>query len=368
MPANSLSNLKPKRILVITQRYLGDTLLITPLIHSLKQAYEDVKIDVLLPHSNIGILQGNPDIAHLITFPKPLTLKSFTKLLWSLYRQYDLAISLQTSDRTILCSSVAGKISLGFVETEWRKNWWKKWLISDFLIFGQQHAILENLRFCKLLDIKPRYSLIPPQSTLSQNFVANSAYAVLHIMPQWRYKQWHNQGWLEVIDYLAARGLEIVISGGNQTDELAFLDTLITASKQTVINLAGKLSLPELSETIRHAKIFIGPDTGITHLAAATGIPVVAIFGPTDPEKWAPWPRGYHSSAQPFHRQGIQSVNNVTIIQNPEKRECIPCQGEGCDRHRQSHSSCLDELTPHIVIDAIVGILDSAPKNTNLTS
>ena len=360
MLANSLSNLKPKRILVITQRYLGDTLLITPLIHSLREAYADTKIDVLLPYSNTGMLRGNPDIAQLLTFPKPHSSLSFIRLLSSVYRQYDLAISLQSSDRTTLCAIVAGKISLGFVETESLKNWWKRILLSRFLVFGQQHAVLENLRFCELLGIKPHYSLTPPKTIQPSNSVGSSAYAVLHIMPQWRYKQWHIQGWLDVIDYLISRGLDVVITGSDQSAELAFLDSLIDASEHTVINMAGKLSLAELSDTISHAKIFVGPDTGITHLAAATGTFVIALFGPTDPQRWAPWPKAYNLPTTPFRSKGIQSVNNVTLLQSTRERDCIPCQGEGCDRNQQSHSECLDELDSHTVTEAIKRILNSS--------
>lgn len=357
MFANSLSNLKPKRVLVITQRYLGDTLLITPLIRSLKEGYPDAKIDVLLPNSNIGMLQGNPDIAHLLTFPKPSNLWRSIKFLSSVYKQYDLAISLQTSDRTTLCAIAAGRISLGFIDAESRKNWWKRALLSRALVFGQQHAVLENLRFCEILGIVTCYSLVPPQPLAPAKLVSTSPYAVLHIMPQWRYKQWHIQGWLDVIDNLVQRGLNIVLSGSNQTAEQAFLESVMSASRHAMINMAGKLSLAELSETIRHARIFIGPDTGITHLAAATGAHVIAIFGPTDPQKWAPWPSRYNLSSAPFRSRGIQTVNNVTLLQNPRERNCIPCQGEGCDRNQMSHSECLDDLESHIVIDMIERIL-----------
>lgn len=358
MLANSLSNLKPKRILVITQRYLGDTLLITPLIHSLKEAYADAKIDVLLPHSNIGMLQGNPDVEQFISFPKPSNFSTFIRLLSSVYRQYDLAISLQSSDRTTLCAITAGKISLGFVETQTGKNWWKKILLSRFLVFGQHHAVIENLRFCELLGIKKSFSLIPPQTSQPAKTFNSDRYAVLHIMPQWRYKQWHIQGWLDVIDYLVQRDLEVILSGSDQAVELAFLDSVITASKHPVLNLAGKLSLAELTDTIRHAKIFLGPDTGITHLAAATGAPVIALFGPTDPQKWAPWPYGYKSSIPPFTSLGSQTVNNVNLLQNPKERNCIPCQGEGCDRNQTSHSECLDDLDSYFVLEAIDRILN----------
>lgn len=360
MPANSLSNLKPERILVITQRYLGDTLLITALLHSLKTAYQNARIDVLLPQANTAVLEGNPDIHQLLTFPQPATLPGFIRLLSSIYRRYDLSISLQTSDRTTLCAIAAGRLSLGLVDTESKKNWWKKKLLSGFLIFENQHAVLENLRFCALLGIEPCYTLIAPHAAKPLTSLPAQPYAVLHIMPQWRYKQWHIQGWLDVIDFLARQGLKIVLSGSKQSAELAYLASVIAASPHDIINLAGQLSLAELSETIAHARVFIGPDTGITHLAAATGVAVIAIFGPTDPQKWAPWPRGYQAALAPFASRGCQSVNNVTLIQDATERACLPCQGEGCDRHRESHSACLDQLSSDQVIGALQQILHAS--------
>ncbi|MFM8342394.1 MAG: glycosyltransferase family 9 protein, partial [Methylomonas sp.] len=199
-------NIQPKRVLVITQRYLGDTLLITPLLSSLKKAYPDAEIDVLLPASNTGVLEGNLDVNRCIAFPTKRGLLSFVQLLLSLFLRYDLAISAQTSDRTTLCAIVAGRIKLGFVEQEYRKSWWKKKLLSQRLVFSENysHAVLENLRFCDLLNIPRHYQLTPPNtSSIDENLpeIINP-YAVLHIMPQWRYKQWHIHGWRELIEFL----------------------------------------------------------------------------------------------------------------------------------------------------------------------
>ena len=67
-----------------------------------------------------------------------------------------------------------------------------------------------------------------------------------------------------------------------------------------VVNLAGKLAFWEVALLIGSSKVYIGPDTAVTHLAASTGTPTVALYGPTNPVKWAPWPHGYRQEKTPL--------------------------------------------------------------------
>jgi heptosyltransferase-3 len=355
MSASKATNIQPKRILVITQRYLGDTLLITPLLGSLKKAYPDAEIDVLLPAANTGVLEGNPDVNQCITFPKKRGVLSFLRLLLSLYHRYDLSISAQTSDRTTLCAIVAGKIKLGFVDEEHRKSWWKKKLLTHSLVFSKDytHAVLENLRFCEVLKIPRHYKVTPPFTKKNIQQLPNiEKYVVLHIMPQWRYKQWHIEGWRNLIEYLQQRKYKIVLTGSNQPSETNILNSLKT-EYPNIFNTAGNLSLAELTTLISKASFFVGPDTGITHLAAATGTPTLALFGPTDPKKWAPWPYGYANIQPPFTSKGSQKIGNVYLVQGKTIENCIPCQREGCDNHRNSQSRCLDNLNSNTLYNLI---------------
>jgi heptosyltransferase-3 len=112
----------------------------------------------------------------------------------------------------------------------------------------------------------------------------------------------------------------------------------------------GTLDWPELSALIGAARVYIGPDTAVTHLAAATGTPTVALYGPTDPRTWGPWPVG--GLDRPWDAAGtIQHRNNVWLVQNP--LPCLPCQLEGCERRLDSHSQCLDELSAAQVVAAV---------------
>lgn len=359
MPNQKPLNIHPKRILVITLRYLGDTLLVTPLISSLKQAYADANIDILLPAANAGMLEGNPDIHQLIRLPSKPSLNQFVKLLFSIRRNYDLAISTQAGDRPTLIARAAGKTAIGFVPDDAGKAWWKKLLLDRSLAFGADydHAVLENLRFCGVLNIGPCYRLSPPQCPAPLPQPPGKPYVVLHIMPQWRYKQWHRDGWLSLMEFLNRSGYQVILTGSGQPAELESLRELEQHLAFPVTNMAGQLSLAELAKLIAQAALFIGPDTGITHLAAATGAQTIAMYGPTDPKKWSPWPYGYAGPTSPFAPVGSKRIANVYLLQGFSERNCVPCQLEGCDRHRDSHSECLDRLPASQVIEAVTEVL-----------
>jgi heptosyltransferase-3 len=98
------------------------------------------------------------------------------------------------------------------------------------------------------------------------------------------------------------------------------------------------------------ARIYIGPDTSVTHLAAAAGCPTVALYGPTDPRLWGPWPVGGLDTMWEA-AGGIQQRGNVWLVQNA--LPCTPCQLEGCERRPDSGSQCLVELSPQRVIAAV---------------
>lgn len=366
MSASKPLNIQPKRILVITLRYLGDTLVTTPLISSLKQAYPGADIDVLLPTGNAGMLEGNPDIDKLIPVPSKLTGLELCKLLISLYKRYDLAISTQAGDRPTLFAIIAGKTRIGFVPEQFGKAWWKKLLLSRWLVFSDKydHAVLENLRFCECLAIAPCYRLTPPRTTKPLPATFSGPYAVLHIMPQWRYKEWHAVGWRQLIAFLSESGYKVVLTGSGQTEEQQALRKLLEGVRADIANLGGQLSLPQLTDLISGAELFVGPDTGITHLAAATGTLTFALFGPTDPKRWAPWPCDYAGNTAPFDSLGSKRVGNVCLIQGQTEQDCLPCQREGCDQHRNSHSACLDQLSADRVIELIAGSLPKAQPSS----
>jgi heptosyltransferase III len=335
------------RVLVVALRRLGDVLLTTPLIRSVKRAFPDASIDALVFAGTEGILAGNPDLAGVLTIPQRPRAGETLSLLLRLARRYDLALSTQTGDRPTALAWIAGRQSAGPVEADGFPATVKRLALSrSYVSDRDQHRVLDILRLVEVLGISAHSEIVCPSGVVRSALAPAQPYAVVHAAPMFTYKRWTPGGWRMLAAALRDRGLATVVTGA--TTDRAYLDEIWCDSN--VVRLDGKLEWPELSALIGAARAYIGPDTAITHLAAATGTPTVALYGPTDPRIWGPWPVG--GLGRPWAAAGtIQRRGNVWLVQNP--LPCLPCQQEGCDRRLDSHSQCLDELSVNQVVSAV---------------
>lgn len=123
---------------------------------------------------------------------------------------------------------------------------------------------------------------------------------------------------------------------GSGTDAAAS-EQFLAAVRCPVTNLQGKTTLPELCEVLRRCHVFVGNDGGVMHMAAAAGIHVVAVFGPTNATAWAPW----------------TARDRSTIIRTD--LECQPCFYVGHSlgsRTGCATRDCLALITPRHVLRA----------------
>jgi len=107
-----------------------------------------------------------------------------------------------------------------------------------------------------------------------------------------------------------------------------------------------------LKETIalnKKAKLFIGVDTAIMHIAAANNIPTIAFFGPSSAKNWGPWDNEEQKNRY-LKNKGLQRSKNHTVIQ--ENWECVPCQKDGCNGSKISE--CLMNLNLEIIKEEII--------------
>ncbi|MGH8616138.1 MAG: putative lipopolysaccharide heptosyltransferase III [Burkholderiales bacterium] len=348
----------PRRALVVVPRRLGDVLLATPVMRSLKRAYPDCRVDALVFAGTEAILAGNPDVDAVLTIAERPTAGDHAALARRVFRRYDLALSLVPGDRSTLYAWCAGRQSAGLVVDE-PKHAWKKALLGRWVPFDDRgtHTVAMHLRLIEALGIPPVPEVVaswrPADAEAARAALVaqgvTGAYAVLHPFPKFRYKQWPVANWAAVADWLRVRGLAVVLTGGPDPAERAFCADI--AKQAPVANLAGALSLPATACVIAGARAYVGPDTATTHLAAALGVPTVALFGPTDPLKWGPWPRAHRTLDNPWRRVGSQRADNVALMQGTIA--CTPCLLEGCDRHVDSTADCLTHLPPRAVIAAL---------------
>jgi heptosyltransferase-3 len=338
------------RILVINLRRLGDVLLATPLMRTLRRGIPGAKLDVLVFDGSEGILRGNPDIDSVLTMPERPTTGESLKAIAQVWRRYDLVVSTQTGDRPTFYSLLAGRIRVGLVPREGGGAWWKRMALHHALVeASDKHRVDNLLTLTDALDLPRHNGIVCPQNFSANEIAPREPYAVLHAHPMFRYKQWTEAGWRALAQALKERGLGVVATGGPDAKERAYLDHL-WANDAEVTRVDGRLDWGQLATLLAGASVYVGPDTSVTHLAAGAGCATVALYGPTDPRLWGPWPSG--GLDDPWVAAGsIQRRGNVWLVQN--SLPCTPCQKEGCERHIESYSRCLDELSARQVLTAV---------------
>lgn len=345
------------RILVVALRRLGDVLLTTALIRSLKRAWPEARIDALVFAETAGILAGNPDVREIITMPERPAATEGLRLAARLLKRYALAVSTQSGDRPTVFATLAGRTSVGPYHAG-AGGMWKRLLLSRSVPVAEgRHRVEQIMQLADALDIARVPQVVCPSGAPIPGFVPREPYAVVHAAPMFRYKRWTTDGWRTLAAALTDRGLRVVASGGPAAAEREYLDAVWQPGGPPVCRADGRLDWPSLAATLSGAKLYVGPDTSVTHLAAASGCPTVALFGPTDPRLWGPWPA--NGLQEPWRAAAtIQRRGNVWLVQDP--LPCLPCQQEGCDRRLDSHSRCLDALSPTRVIAAVDEALASS--------
>jgi heptosyltransferase-3 len=349
----------PGSILVVVTRRIGDVFLSGALIRSLHSAWPQSRIDLLVFAGTEGVAQTHPDVSSILTVPVHSGWTENLALARRLWKRYDLAVSTAPSDRPTLYALCAGRRSIG-VMADGAKHAWKTGLLSATVPFDDRatHTVVQNLMLADALGV-PRVYELPVRwreaderqlTTLVPDFGARR-HAVLHVYPKFPYKMWSHEGWSALVRWLLDRGFSVVVSGGPDPEERGYVDSLLAELEGRVVDLAGKLNFAQLAALFALAAVYVGPDTATTHLAAATGVPTVALFGPSNPVKWGPWPRGWSTAPSPYASRGTQFRGNVALVQG--EGHCVPCLEEGCARTVESESACLQMLPARRVIDAI---------------
>ena len=353
-------NPPPHRVLIIVTRRIGDVLLATPVFRSLRSAWPDATIDTLVFSSTADVLLSNADVNTIHKIPERPGLLQHIVFIANLFRRYDLALSLVAGDRPTLYAWCAGRQRMGLLlptlKESWKRRFLHRWVAYDL---NEKHTVLTHLSLLEPLGVPAIAEVTPSWSGADEQRAAQALsplhgkpYVVLHLYPKFNYKMWSDDGWLELARWISAQGLHLALTGSSDTAELAYVKRLAT-QMNAPLNLSGQLTLNQSACVIARAAAYVGPDTALTHMAAALGVPTVAIFGPTDPLKWGPWPKGFSGSngGTPWQRLGDQTIGRVSIVQG--NASCAPCNKEGCNRNVSSYSDCLQNLPARRVINAL---------------
>lgn len=347
-----------RSVLVVVTRQIGDVLLTTPLVREARRLWPDARIDVLGFEGTLGMLQGNPDITELIAAPSRPSLAASVALLRRLWRRYDLALVADPGDRAHLIGWAAARRRAGLLPARGSSNWWKRGALTHEVPLagdlGEVHVVQERVQLlapwrpaqpARALHLVPPAPLPLPAALKAR---LQPGYIVVHTPSMWPYKQWPVDHFRELIALLALAGRQVVLTGGPGAGDRETVGEMEGAAPAGQLVDGGVLDFQQLTSLLKGAALYIGPDTSVSHLAAACSIPVLAIFGPTNPQRWSPWPSLPAWQRLQLHRRAeVQTIGQVTLVQ--AMLPCVPCGKAGCEDHRQSRADCLLAIRPERV-------------------
>jgi predicted lipopolysaccharide heptosyltransferase III len=330
-----------KRVLVIRLRSIGDTVLTTPSLDALRRFLPDARIDILLEDWVAPILDGFDAVDNVLVFKKD-DLKSRLKMALQIRREkYDAVINLHggtTSGFFVRASSA--KYRIGYDFYRYRKFYTHIFPIADCIKFWQTdklHSAEQMLGLLGLAGIpvedKPKSRLGVSQD--SKFKIQN--YALIHPVAAFDTKQWATENFARVAEFLSEKGLQIVAVATRKEREI--LEKLKKLSK-VPIQVFDDLTLPEITALAAKARIFVGNDSGIAHIAAAMNTPTVVIFGSSNRTHWRPW---------------TDAPNEIVY----ENLPCQPCAGHFCKEFDQP--KCILSVKTENVLHTIEKVLPTKP-------
>jgi heptosyltransferase-1 len=335
------------KILIIKPSSLGDIIHALPFLKAMRDSFPSALIDWVVSRNLQGILEKNPFINKVIIIDKdswkrpfmlPETIKDIFGLVKTLRsEQYDMVVDLQGLLRSGLMTFFSSSpLKAGFKEAREGSRFFYNKKIS---VNGTIHAVDRCLRIAQALGARTAKIDFPL-------FIDNSArekvknltgnihdYLVIVPSASWESKRWPAGHFGRLISSLP---LPCIITGSNADKEVA--QNVLASSGGKGINLSGKTNLQELTALIAGAKAVVSNDSGPLHIATALGIPVIALFGPTDPRKTGPY--GW-SENRPGERK-----DNIRVVKL--NTPCSPCFKKKC-----RDPFCMSNITVETVLDAV---------------
>jgi len=253
------------RIAVIRLRSMGDCVLTTPALALLKTHRPDLQVRVVVEPHFVGVFEDNPDVDEIS--PR-------------VGDRVDLALNLHGGTRSMWMTLASGaKFGVGFAHHRFSSVYSLR-IPRAQEILGEERPVhtAEHLASAMFWLGVPRTE-IPRAKLVAGMPPSYPHYVVMHPFAATVEKTWPAERFLAAADQMQAAGLLPVIVAGPADDAAPF-------SKFQVLR---NPALCELKSLMSGAALFIGNDSGPAHVAAAFGIPVVVLFGPSDPVTWAPW-------------------------------------------------------------------------------
>lgn len=340
---------------------IGDLLLTTPLLRSLRRAWPESTLETYVQKGREIAFEGNPDIDRILTTRRRHGARSYLDFLMTCGGRYDLAVSVRRSNRQVLFARWAGRKAISLLAQRFTDYVWQRIVLSHYVWSSpDRHVALDILALCEPLGIAPCYETVPPYHPESDARLAarlpfdhfREPYVLIHTYPRNPYKQWIPSAWQTVVRYVAQQGLRVIFTGGNDPKEVAYVNELAQGMPVPVVNLAGKLSMADTAALLKPCRCCIAPDTAMAHLSAAVKAPTIALFGHARTlTTYMPYYEGYHLDPVEQPEPGVYVRGPVTAICGT--CSCMNGAPLVCEKNTQSIGPCMKALPPESVIRCI---------------
>jgi len=338
-----------RRILVVKLRSIGDTVLSTPSLIALRRQAPQAEIDILLEDWVAPVLDGFEGV-NVISMGAGVTDRlSTARHLRS--RHYDVAFNLHGGTTSTFLTWASGA-KHRFGNADYQYSFLYNHLLSspaDFWGRKQLHSAEQQLALMGYsgvpVDDLPKThltvtddALTSVSTTCGSGWVGDD-FALLHPSTAFETKQWSSEKFANLAEVLVSKGLKVIaVTSKAESGVLEDMKRIATVPIKTF----DRLTLPEITALASKARVFIGNDSGIAHMAAAIGTPTVVIFGSSNRTHWRPW---------------TDAPNE--IVYNPF--DCQPCPGYKCEAFGDSR--CIHSVSVEQVIAAVDRVL-GAPRLT----
>jgi heptosyltransferase-1 len=349
-----------RRVLLLRLERIGDLLMVLDAIRDARAAWPAAEIDLAVGSWNVALARLIPEVTSIDVVDAPWLARGTGAMSWRALiahargwrrRRYDLVLNFEPDIRSNVLAWLSGAPR--------RVGYWSAGggaLLNDALEYAPATHVSENARALVAHaaghDAAVRSGArITPELEPPADATARAAERLgpargplvgVHVSGGRESKQWHLDRFASVARELAgARGATIVLTGSDADRPMVDVVRRDLASVR-VVDASGGMDVPTLAALLARLDLFITSDTGPMHLAAAMGTPVVALFGPSHPERYGP-------------RASLERIVRVDLPCSPCGRVRLP--PERCRGHVPD---CMDGITVSAVLRAANELLDAA--------
>lgn len=275
---------------------LGDLVQTLPVANALKRMWPEAHLTWIIGAQGQELFAAVKGI-EFIVFDKLAGVSSYVNLRRRMKgRNFDWLLHMQPTFRAnLLAPLIPARHKLGYDRKRSREG---QTLVTGSRLAPnpRKHAQENFLDFARHLGAFPieddwQLPILPQALETVQallSVIVNKNYVIIHPAASDASRNWLPQRYAELACYFQSKGLNVILTGGNNLLEQAVVRNIINYSPDC-IDFRGKLGLQELLALIKGAKLLVAPDTGPVHMADILGTPVIGLYAVSNPYSTGPW-------------------------------------------------------------------------------